>query len=124
MAQYARFEVGDAIKGIDNIAVLILGKGIDGKISPRQILLQRNFRGCINFKAFVSARDLALGPGQRVLFLALRMKENRKIFSYRAIAKPYHLVRRRPDDDVIMVCYRQAEYLVAYGAANQIGLHG
>ena len=123
MAQDALLEIALAAIGIDERAVLGLRHGVDRQIPPAQILLQRDVGRRMHGKSLISTPALALGARERVLLVGLRMQEHREILADGLEAEPLHLLRGRADDDVVAVLHRQAEQLVAHGAADDIGFH-
>ena len=70
------------------------------------------------------AASLALGAGQRMLCVGLRMQKHRKVAAHLAKAEREHLVGRRSDDDIILFGDRQPEQAVAHGTTNLVDLHG
>jgi len=123
VTQHPRGDVGGAAKRVDQAAVCGLGDGVDAEIAPGQILLQRHRRIGIDHEATIAPPGLALGPGQSIFLVALRVQENRKVPADRLVAKRQHLFRRAAYHHPVAVPADPTEQPVAHGAADQIGLH-
>jgi hypothetical protein len=121
--QHAPLEVFLTAKGIDQRAVLGLRHRIDGEIAPPEVFFQRDIRGGVDGEALVAAAALALGAGERVFLVGLRMQEHREILAHRLEAQPHHLFGGRAHHDVVTFLDRQAEQLVAHGSADEVDLH-
>ena len=73
MAQQLGLQVALAAMRVDQLALRVLGDGIDGQVAPRQVLLQRDIGRGMHHKAFVARRGFALGAGQCVFFAGVGM---------------------------------------------------
>ena len=123
MTQHAALEIADAPMRIDQIALFVLGDSVDGEIAASEILLQRDFACRVHRESLVSTACLALGAGERILLVGLRMQEHREILAYWAEALLHHLIGVASNDDVVVILDRQAEQLVPDRPADAIGLH-
>ena len=72
----------------------------------------------------IAVSGLALGAGQRVFVLSLRVQENREIFADRPEALCQHGFRSSTDDHVIVIGVGSAEQFVTDGTADEVCLHG
>ncbi len=93
MAQNAVSQIRLAAIGINDMAVFILGEGVNGQIAALQILFKGDVRGGMTGEASITDAGFALGTRQRVLLAALRMQEDRKIAAYLLVARIKHLLR-------------------------------
>ena len=55
MAQHPGLQVGLAAKGVDQGAVVVLGDGIDGQVSPGQVFFEGDMGRGVHHKAVVAA---------------------------------------------------------------------
>ncbi len=123
MTQDAGLEVSRTVKRIDELASLVLGHGIDREVTPLEVVFERHVRRGIDRKALVAAPALALGARERVLLLGLRVEKHREVGAHGLEALRGHLFGRGANDHVVAVFDRQAQKLVAYGAADEINFH-
>jgi len=123
MAQHAALEVGTPAVGVDEPSVGGARHGVDGEVAPREVLLQRDRRREVGGEAVVAGRDLALEARQRVLLVRLGMQEDREIAADGAEALRFEIGGRRAHHHPVPLAHRATEQLVAYRAADQIGLY-
>ena len=124
MAQDLGRQILLAAIGVDQGAACFrLGHRIDRQVAPGQILFQRHIAGCMESKAVIARRELALGPRQRIFFMAERMQEDRKVTPDRQIALGQQCVRVGADDDPVAILHHQTEQRIAHRTADQISLH-
>ena len=107
MAQPAGFEIAGAVVRVDQVTARVAGHGIDGQIAAPQVVFQRDFRRGVNAEPMVAGRGLALGAGQRILLVRVRVQEYRKILADRPEAARQQLVRRGPDHHPVTLPDRQ-----------------
>jgi hypothetical protein len=124
VAQHARLEIAQSAAGIDEPAVGRARHRVDGQIAALQVLLERHLGRGVHDEAAVARRRLALGARERVLLVALWMQEHREVAPHGAIAGALHLRLGGADHDPVALPDRQAEQLVANGAADQVAFHG
>ena len=124
MAQHARGQVGNAVKGVSQRAVVGAGDGVDRQVAARQVFFERHLARRIESEAAITVAGLAFGARERVLGVRLRVQENGEILADRLEALRQHFSRRRADDHVIAVLHRQAQQLVTYSATDGENLHG
>ena len=66
---------------IDQLAIAILRNGIDGKVAPRQILLESDVRRRVKYET--APATACLGARKGVLLVGLRMQKNREVAAHR-----------------------------------------
>ena len=76
MAQHARGEVALPAPWVDQAAIAVLGHGVDGQVAARQVFFQGDVGRGVEGKAVVAPAALALGAGEGVLFVGLRVQED------------------------------------------------
>ena len=72
----------------------------------------------------IAMPGFALGTGQRIFLMGFGVQEHREVFTDRGKPCGQHFFGRAPDDNIIPITRRQAEQSVAYGATDNVGLHG
>ena len=118
MAQQPSFQIGNAIERINDVTRFILGNRIDRKIAPGQIFLQGYVGRREYFKPFITSGNFTFRSAQGLLFVRMRMQENRKILADWTITQPHHILGRRADHDIITICYRQSQQFIANRSAH------
>src|SRR5690554_7803952 len=71
MAQHPGLQITETAIRIDQLALPVLGHGIDGEVATRQILLQGDVGAGMNDKAGIAMTGLALGTRQGVLLVGM-----------------------------------------------------
>ena len=113
-----------AAVGIDDVAGVVLGHGVDGEIAPPQVVLERHVGRELGGEAAIARRHLALQARQRVFFLGLRMQEHREIAAHGNEPGALELGRRRADHHPVALGHLAPEQPVPNRAAHQVHLHG
>ncbi|MNN45927.1 hypothetical protein D3C81_1602830 [compost metagenome] len=124
MAQQARFEVALAAVGIDHLAVLVLGHGVDGQVAAGQVVFQADVRAGVEGEAAIALAALALGARQGVFLAGLWVQEDREVRADRAESPGEHFIAGGADHHPVDIGDWPAEQPVAHGAANFVYLHG
>jgi hypothetical protein len=101
----------------------ILGHGVDGEITPPEILLERDFRGGMKDESFVARGYFALGACKCIFFVGLWVQKDREVFTDLDITSIFQILGRRPNHHPIPIHDRTAQEFVADGAPNLIDLH-
>ena len=123
LAQQLGLQVALAAMRIDQLALRVLGDGIDGQVAPRQVLLQRDIGRGMHHKAFVAWRCFAFGARQGIFLARMGVQKNRKVFAYGLIAQRCHLRRRSTHHHPVFVFDGLVQQGVANGTANTENLH-
>src|SRR5690606_40964052 len=123
VSERASGEVGLAVVGVDQAALLILGHGIDGKVAADQVVFEGDVGTGIEGEAAVAAPAFALGTGQRILLASLGMQENREVRAHRAKAQRLHLLGAGADHYPIHFGYGTTQQTIPYRPADFIDLH-
>ncbi len=71
VTQQARLKIRAPAIGVDDLAIVVFGHGIDGQVAADQILFQGDVRCGVEGEATIAAPALAFGAGEGV-FLAVR----------------------------------------------------
>ena len=122
MAQQSRGQVLLTAAGVDHAAVGQLGHGVDGQITTLQILFQRDIRREVTDEAVVAAALLALGAGQRIFVLTVRVQEDGEIVADLAIALCQQVLGRGAHDHPVDIDHGQAEQAITDCATDAISL--
>src|SRR5690606_25754890 len=77
--QHARLEVAHAAEGIDEVAVGVLGDGVDGEVAALEVLFEGDGRVGVDDETAVARRALAFGARERVFLAGLGMQEHGEI---------------------------------------------
>jgi len=93
VAQYLVLQILQAAVGVNQIAFIIPGHGIDGEIPAHQILFKTDIRAGNKMKALVALAGFALGAGQGVFVASVWMNKHGKVAPHRAITQPAHFLR-------------------------------
>jgi hypothetical protein len=107
---------------------------VDREVAPREVLLERDVGRGVEREAVVARCRLALGAGERVFLVRLRMQEHREVAADRQVAGALHVFRCRADDDPVAIVAgrrrgvatgggRFGQQAVAHPAADDVGLH-
>ena len=123
VAQYLGRNIGDAVEGIGQRAIVGARDGVDRQVTPREIIGKADVRSSVEGKALVAVPGLALGAGERVFLVRLWVQENREVLADRLETLGQHGFGRCADDDEITILHRQAEQFVAHGATDCVDLH-
>jgi hypothetical protein len=123
VAQDARFQIGRAAEGIDQIAGVVARDRIDREIAAREVVFERDVGRGMKLEAVVTARGLAFGARERVFLFRCRMQKYREIPADRLIAQLDHFRGGGADHHVIAIGHRQTEQFVAHGTADGVDLH-
>ena len=130
MAKHPLRQIGLSAPGVDHriffsiksavspYAACLYSYRIDSNITPRQILLQRHIRRGMHGKAVVARPGLALGAGQRIFLMGLRVQKHREIAPHRQVALRQQLLGRGPHHHPVAVFHRQAQQGIPDCAAN------
>ena len=109
VAQDARFQIGQTAMRVDHPAAGVHRHGIDGEITPQQILFQRHSGVGLDLEAAIAGRGLALGAGERVFVLVLRVQEDREILADLPETSGEHLLDTGADHDIVVLMRRAPE---------------
>src|SRR5690554_3143576 len=123
MAQNALLQIRLSLPGVVQAAVGRLSDGIDGQITPQQVLFQTDLRAGMEAETAVSLAAFALGACQGILFAGLGVQEYRKIAADRFEAFGQHLIRCRTDHNPVPILDLKPQQPIPHGAAYQIDLH-
>src|SRR3984957_20015654 len=123
VAQDTLLQVIRAAVGVDEFTAGTLCDGIDRKIAPAQILLQRHIGREAGAEAAIARRDFGFQAGKRVFLFGLRMQKDRELAPYGEIAELLEILRPRTDDYPVALARGDAEELIADGTADQVDLH-
>ena len=124
MPQLPRLEVAQSAIGIDDLARLVFGHGVDGQVAALEIVLEGDVRRKLGGEAAITRRHLALQPGERVFFLGLRdagTPGNRG--PPERYPSSFEPGRRRAHDHPVALPDLAAEKPVPNRAAYQVHLH-
>ncbi len=106
MAQGAALEIRKAIIGIDNLAVRVLGQGVNGEVAAKQILLQGDVGRGIAGEAGIAKARFPFGARQGVLLPAFWVEEHREIAANLLVARVQHLLRGRTHNHPVFIFNR------------------
>ncbi len=120
MTQYTIFQVGLTVERIDQRAIVSASHGVDGEIPSRKVVFERHLRCGVKAESGVTVTTFALGTGQRVFLVGLRMQENGKIPPDRLETARAHRRRRAADNNVIPILDRQAKQFVTNSAPHDV----
>ncbi len=123
VAQQARFEVTHTAKRINQGAVGIDGKRIDGQVTAGQVFLDRNLRGRVECKTVVTGSRLALGASQRIFLFRFGVQENREVLADLLVAEVEQFSGRRADDAPVPFADRESQPFVPDSATYEVHLH-
>ena len=96
---------------------------IDCEVAPRQVFFQRHIRCCVHCKAMVARAGLALGTGQRVFLVGLRVQEHREVLAHRQEAFCDQCVGRGAHHHPVAIGAGLAQQGIAHRATDQVDLH-
>ena len=123
MAQQFGFQVALAAMWVDQLALFVLGDGVDGQVAPRQVLLEGDIGRRMHHKAFVARRGFALGAGQGMFFSGVRVQKHRKVFAHGGEPRRHHGLGRAAHHHPVAVGVGHPEQGVPHRTTDQIGLH-
>ena len=112
-----------AIEGIDQVTVLVFGKGIYRQIATAQVFFDSHAWVGIESEAVIADGRFSLGPCQRVLFMRFRVQKNREILADGLVTKVEHFVGRRADNTPVPFFDRNPELFVSNSATDEVHLH-
>ncbi len=107
MAQKTVAQVILPAVGVDDMAVFVLGEGVNGEIAAQQILLQRYIRRGVAGESRIAGTGFPLGTRQGVLFPAFRVQKHGKIATYLLVARVEHLFRGGAHHHPVFIFDRQ-----------------
>ena len=122
VAQFALLQIVATIEGVDQIAIAILGHGVDGQVAALEILFQSDVRVGVKAEAVITRCGLAFGAGEGVLLFGLRMEKDREILAHRLVTEIEHLLRCGTDHHPVAIPWLQSQQFVTDGAADEIDL--
>ena len=123
MAQEARFKVALAAVGVGDMALVVLGHGIDGQVAADQVFFQSDVRTGVKGEAAITLAGFALGAGEGVFLAAVGMQKDREVRAHRAKATGLHGFGAGADHHPVDIADGPAEQAVAHGAADFVDLH-
>jgi len=123
--QHARPQVALPAERVDQLTLVIERHRVDRQIAAAQVLLERHIGGGVHDETAIARSRLALGSGQRVLLVGLRMKKHREVPADGSEAERKHLIRCAADDHPIAIALavRPPQQLVAHPTADRVDLH-
>jgi len=124
VAQHPILEVTAAAIGIDELSVFGFRDGIDCQVATRQILFECDVLVRTNLKPPVTGAGLRFRSRQCILLSRFGVQLNREAPSDTLKSACLEFFSGCADDYPVALDDRQAEQPVAYGAANEISLHG
>ena len=108
---------------VDKIVVGIPGDRVDGEIPALEVLLYRYLGRAVDVEAVIAGGRLALGTGERVFLLRLRVEEYGEVPANSLVALCFEFCRMRAHDTPVPFAMRDAKQFVANCATYEIDLH-
>ena len=124
MAQAPGSQIGLAAMGVDDVAVVVRGHGVDGQVTPRQVLLQGHIRRGVEAEAGIARCGFALGAGQGIFLARGGVDEDREVAPHHLEARGQQRVGRAAHHGPVALTHFQPEQGIANRTTHQIDLHG
>ncbi len=119
MAQQPLFQILNATVGVVELALIILGDGVDGEVPAQQILFQRYIGGGVADKAGVALTLFAFGTGEGILLLGFGVKKHREVTTDLGKTQRQHLLHGGADHQMIPVALRQSQQAIPHCAPTR-----